>query len=145
MECLPILEKHVDYLKSKLKKQKEGKTAVNAVECITREVGEREKVTLIEIGEDDLKCMEVKRIVDAIKDENHYEPINISTIMPPDRKRRYKVLHHNLVKQSPLRLGLWTFDNYGKSPQSVFIFLVKLEEDFNSIMNNVKTIRPGLL
>ena len=47
-----------------------GKTAVNAVECITREVGEREKITLIEIGEDDLKCMEVKRIVEAIKDKN---------------------------------------------------------------------------
>ena len=97
------------------------------------------------MGEDDLKCKEVKRIVEALRDKNHYEPVNISTIMPPDRKRRYKVLHHNLQKQSPLRLGLWTFDNYGKSPQSVFIFLVRLEEDFNSILNNVKTIRPGLL
>ena len=67
MESLPVLDIHADYLRSMSKrKQKESKSASTAVECVVQDIGEREKITIIEIGEQEVNCKEVKDISDAL-------------------------------------------------------------------------------
>ena len=145
MESLPVLDIHADYLRSMSKrKQKESKAASSAVECVVQDIGERENITIIEIGEQEVNCKEVKDISDALSGKEYYEPVNISTVLPADRRRRYKVLNQYLVKESPQKVGLWTFDNHG-APQSVFIFLINLEDEANDIMQHVLDLRPQLL
>ena len=69
----------------------------------------------------------------------------ISTMLPVNRRKRVKILNKFLVRQTSVKLGLWTFDNLGTAPQSVFAFLVNLEDDMNTIMKHVLEIRTELL
>ena len=142
--CLPVLENHGNYLRSMaMRKQKQNSDVSSAVDCVVQNIAEREKITLIEIGGKDVTCLAVKNIVEALKED--YDPVNISTLLPVNRKKRFKLLNHFLVQQSPVRLALWTFDNHGTAPQSVFAFLVKLEDDPNTIMKHISDLRTDLL
>ena len=87
----------------------------------------------------------MKKIVEALAEKDFYEPINLSVLLPGDRKRRFKVLNHFLLQQSPLKLCLWIFDNHGVSPQSVFGFLVNLEDSPNDVMKHILELRPQLI
>ena len=143
--CLPVLESHGGYLSS-MASRKEGKLRElsSSVECVVRSVADREKITFVEIGDRDVTSPEVRKIVEALE-ENYYEPVNISTLLPVERRRRHKVLNAHLVQQSPVKLVLWTFDNHGVSPQSVFGFLIRLEDDPNQVMRKIVALRPDLL
>ena len=59
--------------------------------------------------------------------------------------RRFKILNQFRAQQSTEKICLWTFDNYGTAPQTVFVFLVKLEDDPNTIMRHMLRLRPELL
>ena len=120
-----------------------GSGVSNAVEAVVTDIGESEKITIIDIGEKELSCPEVKKVMDSLG--GYYEPVNISVKLPEDRKRRFKILNLFLAQQSTERICLWTFDNYGTAPQSVFVFLVKLEDDPNTIMRHILRLRPELL
>ena len=140
LQCLPVVEEYREYLKSKTEKKSE---AANAVECVIANIGEREKITIIDIGEKEMTCPEVKTIMDSLLD--FYEPTNISILLPENRFRRFKVLNQFLVQQSREKICIWTFDNHGTAPQSVFAFLVKLGDDLNTIMKHIMRLRPQLL
>ena len=146
LQCLPVLEKYHEFLKSKAERISEPSNrseASTAVECVVTDIGEREKIAIIGIGDKEVTCPEVKKIMDSLHD--YYKPTNISIMLPENRKRRYKVLNHFLVQQSSGRICIWTFDNHGTAPQSVFAFLVKLEDDANTIMKHIMRLRPELL
>ena len=145
LQCLPVLEKYQEYLRLKAEKKKDlsSSEASNAAESVVTDIGDREKITIIDIGEKEATCSEVKKIMDSLGD--YYEPVNISTMLPEERKRRFKVLNHFLVKQSSEKICLWTFDNHGTAPQSVFAFMVRLEDDLNTIMAHIMRLRPQLL
>ena len=85
----------------------------------------------------------MKKIIEALEDD--YAPVNISTLLPVNRQRRFKVLNTLLVQQSPVKLVLWTFDNHGVAPQSVFAFLVRVEDDQNTLMRNIADLRGELI
>ena len=140
LQCLPVVELYREYLKSKTEKKSE---AANAVECVIANIGEREKINIIDIGEKEMTCKEVKTIMDSLHD--FYEPTNISLLLPENRFRRFKVLNQFLVQQSQEKICIWTFDNFGTAPQSVFAFLVKLEDDHNTIMKHIMRLRPQML
>ena len=142
--CLPILESHGEYLRSMAqRKQDKDRQISSSVDCVVQSVSEREKITIIEIGPREVTSPDVKKIIEALEDD--YKPVNISTLLPVDRRRRFKVLNNLLVQQSPVRLVLWTFDNHGVAPQSVFAFLVRLEDDQNTLMRNITDMRGDLL
>lgn len=145
--CLPVLESHLEYLKAMAdrKKVQRSSDSSSAVECIVKNINEREKIQLVEIGEKEVTSEEVKKIVEALAEKDFYEPINLSVLLPGDRKRRFKVLNHFLLQQSPLKLCLWIFDNHGVSPQSVFGFLVNLEDSPNDVMKHILELRPQLI
>ena len=82
LQCLPVVEEYREYLKSKTEKKSE---AANAVECVIANIGEREKITIIDIGEKEMTCLEVKTIMDSLLD--FYEPTNISILLPENRFR----------------------------------------------------------
>ena len=146
LQCLPVLEKYRDFLKSKAEKKSEPSKrseASTAVECVVTDIGDREQIAIVGIGDKEVTCPEVKEIMEALHD--YYEPVNISIMMPVNRKRRYKVLNHFLVQQTTDRICIWTFNNHGTAPQSVFAFLVKLEDDADTIMKQIMRLRPELL
>ena len=146
LQCLPVLDKYQEFLKTKAERkveQTKSKEVTNAVECVVTDIGEREKITLIGIGGKDTTCPVVKKIMESLV--NNYEPANISIKLPEDRRRRFEVLNQKLVEQSPTRLCVWTFDNHGTAPQSVFAFLVPLEDDSNTILKNIMRLRQELL
>ena len=147
LQCLPVLENHSSYLTSMAtRKQIQRSTNISsAVECVVRDISDREKVKLIEIGEREVTAGEVKKIVQAFSEKDFYEPVNLSVFLPENRKRRFKVLHQFLPQQSPFKLCLWIFDNHGVAPQSVFGFLVNLEDSPNIVMKYVMDLRPQLL
>ena len=146
MECIPVLEKHQEYLVSMAtRKQMQRSEASSAVDCVVKDIGDREKITIIEIGGDEKQCKEVRDIMNELFTKEFYEPVNISTMLPVNRVRRYRVLNKFLLQQTPAKLGLWTFDNHGTAPQSVFVFLVNLEDDLNTIMQKVMELRTQLL
>ena len=147
LHCLPVLEKHGDYLRSmsQRKQIQRGREITNAADTVVRDISDREKISLVEIGEKEVTCKEVKQIVDSLEGKEFYEPTNISVLLPEDRKRRFKVLNQFLLQQSPLKLCLWTFDNHGVAPQSVFGFLIRLEDDNNTVLKTVMELRPKLL
>ena len=87
------MEKHCEYFISMIeRKSKKTTEASNAVECVTENIGEREKITIVEIGSEECQCEDVKKIINLLLDKDFYEPINISTLLPVNRKKRYKVL-----------------------------------------------------
>ena len=146
LESLPVLEKHRDYLHSMVsRKEKKKSEASTAVDCVVEDIGDREKITIIDVGGDECSCDEVKKIITKLISEEFYQPVNISTMLPVDRRKRFKILNKFLVRQTSVKLGLWTFDNHGTAPQSVFAFLVNLEDDMNTIMKHVLEIRTELL
>ena len=71
--------------------------------------------------------------------------MSLSISQSEDRYRRFKILNQFLAQQSTERICLCTFDNYGNALQSVFVFLVKLEDDPNTIMRHMLRLRPELL
>ena len=146
LQCLPVLEKYQEFLKSKAERKVEHsktKEVSNAVECVVTDIGDREKIILIGIGSKDTTCPVVKEILGSLV--NYYEPVNISIKLPEDRRRRFEILNKKLVEQSSTRLCVWTFDNHGTAPQSVFGFLVPLEDDSNTILKNIMRLRQELL
>ena len=146
MDTLPILEQHIEYfIAMSERKSKKTTEATNAVECVTENIGEREKITIVEIGSEECQCEDLKKIVNLLLTKDFYEPINISTVLPVNRKKRYKVLNIYLRRQTPVKLGLWAFDNHGTAPQSIFAFLVNLEDNVTDIMKHVMSLRVELL
>ena len=146
LESLPVFEKHKDYLHSMIsRKEKQKSEASTAVECVVENIGDREKITIIEIGGDECMCDDVEKIVRNLISKEFYQPVNISTMLPVNRKQRHRILNKFLVRQSPVKLGLWTFNNHGTAPQSVFAFLVNLEDNTNTIMKYVLEMRTELL
>ena len=120
MECIPVLEKHRDYLRSMVeRKEKKKSEASTAVDCVVKDISEREKITILEIGADEVQCEEVKLILDQLLDKDFYQPMNLSTLLPVSRWRRYSILNKFLIRQTPVKLGLWTFDNHGTSKPPV--------------------------
>ena len=95
-----------------------------SVDNVVRDISNREKINVIEIGE-----KEVKQIDNTLAEKDFYEPK-----LPEDRKRRFKVLNLFLLQQSPLKVYLCTFDfdNHCVAPQSVFGFLIDLKHLFQT-------------
>ena len=146
MDCLAVLEKHKDFFSSMARRKENQKSeASTAVDCVVEDIGDREKITIIEIGSDESQCKDVKKILEELLSMDFYDPINISTLLPVNRVQRYRVLNKFLVRQTPVKLCLWTFDNHGTAPQSVFAFLVNMEDDMNTIMKHVMGLRTQLL
>ena len=144
LECLHVLESHREYLSSMVqRKQNRDNEVSSSVDCVVQSVSDREKVTIIEIGQKDVTSPDVKKIIEALEDD--YAPVNISTLLPVNRQKRFKVLNTLLVQQSPVKLVLWTFDNHGVAPQSVFAFLVRVEDDQNTLMRNIADLRGELI
>ena len=81
VKCLPVLEKYRTFLESKSSKKVE-KSASNAVESLVTDIGEREKITIIEIGNKELTHPEVTKIMNSL--QGIYEPVNISLVLPED-------------------------------------------------------------
>ena len=147
LQCLPVLENHLEYLIS-MARRKEVQRSPGiscAVECVVRDISDREKVKLIEIGEKEVTSGEVKTIIEALSEKDFYEPVNLSVFLPQNRHRRFKVLNQYLLQQSPLKLCLWIFDNHGVAPQSVFGLLLNLEDNPNTVMKHIMDLRPHLL
>ena len=77
--CLPVLENHLEYLESMAdRKQLQRRSDIaSAVDCVVKNINEREKIQLVEIGEKEVTSEEVKKIVEALSGKDFYEPINL--------------------------------------------------------------------
>jgi hypothetical protein len=90
LECLHVLESHREYLSSMVqRKQNRDNEVSSSVDCVVQSVSDREKVTIIEIGQKDVTSPDVKKIIEALEDD--YAPVNISTLLPVNRQKRFKV------------------------------------------------------
>ena len=147
LSCLPVLERHTEFLKSQARRKEaqRSKEITNAADMATRNISSRETIKLFDIACKEPASSKVKGIFDALSGKEFYEPLNISLLLPVDRRRRFDLLHHILPRECSMKIGLWTFDNHGTAPQSVFAFLVILEDDFNTVVKKVMNIRPLLL
>ena len=151
LQCLPVLENHLEYFRAmagrKQSQRMSDSDITTAAECVIRDISEREKIIIVEIGEKEVTSEEVKNIVDTLSEKDFYEPINLTALrlLPDDRKRRFRILNQFLHQQSPLKLCLWMFDNPGVSPQSVFGILISLEDSPNDVLKHVMELRPQLL
>ena len=116
----------------------------SATEAVVKQIGEREKVTLLEKGTQELTHPIVISIVSKLLAEGHYKAVNISTILPVNRNARSAIVHRSLPNQIPVRAVVWSFENSGQAPQSMFAFSVPDEDDQQQIYNKIAELKGDL-
>ena len=148
LSCAEIFIKYSEYLKShlenvKTKKAKDG-LITSATEAVLHQIGNREKVSLIEAGTKPLKNQKVIEIVGKLEQSGFYQPVNISTILPTNRCSRSTIIHRDLPNQAPQKIVLWTFDNCSCAPQSIFALLVDPADSHQAILDKTAHLKPKL-
>ena len=146
LTCAEIFVKYSDYLKKHVEnvqnKAAKGRSISTAAEAIILQLNSREKVSLIEAGPKSLTNPTVINIFEQLGEA--YEPLNISTLLPTNRYSRSTILHRDLPNQTPRKLVLWTFDNSGVAPQSIFAFLVDPLDSQQTILNKTHELKARL-
>ena len=148
LSCAEIFIKYSEYLKShlenvKTKKAKDG-LITSATEAVLHQIGNREKVSLIEAGTKPLKNQKVMEIVEKLEQSGFYQPVNISTILPTNRCSRSTIIHRDLPNQAPQKIVLWTFDNCSCAPQSILALLVDPADSHQAILDKTAQLKPKL-
>lgn len=115
-----------------------------AAEAVAKQIGEREKVSLLEKGSALMTHSLVIKIV-KMMDKNYNKPTNISVFLPTNRFSRSTFLHRTLPRQIPKRTVLWSFDNGRNAPQSIFAYTVVEDETQQQIFDKIAGLRPELL
>lgn len=148
LRCADLFVKYSEYLKAhaeSFKKKTEAEKSISsATEAVIQQISNREKVSLLKAGTKPLKNKNVIEIFEKIMKSDHYEPVNISTVMPTNPNSRSTILHRDLPQQAPQRLVLWTFDNYSTAPQSIFAFTVDPEDDDSTILTKTNKLKARL-
>lgn len=146
LACAEIFVKYTEYLKKHLeaanKKASKDKFIASATEAVILQLSNREKVTAIEAGNKALTNPTVIKIFQQLTQS--YQPINISTILPANRYSRSSILHRDLPNQAPEKIIMWTFDNGGVSPQSIFVFKVEPGDSIQTILDRTNELKPKL-
>ena len=136
-----ILKVQAEKVKTRAENQKKVSTAAEAV---AKQIGEREKVSLLEKGSSLMTHSLVMKIV-KLMDENDNKPTNISVLLPTNRFSRSTFLHRTLPRQIPIRTVLWSFDNGRNAPQSIFAYGVGDDETQQQIFDKIAERRSELL
>jgi hypothetical protein len=89
----------------------------SATEAVLLQISNREKVSLLQAGINPMRNKTVIDIFKKLSQFDHYEPVNIYTILPTNHCSRSSIIHRDLPQQSPQRIVLWTFDNGSTAPQ----------------------------
>ena len=146
LACAEIFVKYSEYLKKHLeaanKKAAKDKFIASGTEAVILQLSNREKVTAIEAGNKPLTNPTVIKIFQQLTQS--YQPINISTILPANRYSRSSILHRDLPNQAPEKIIMWTFDNGGVSPQSIFVFKVEPGDSIQTILDRTNELKPKL-
>ena len=139
-----VFEDLADVLKVQAEKVKTRgenlKKVSTAAEAVAKQIGEREKVSLLEKGSALMTHSLVMEIV-KLMDENDNKPINISTLLPTNRFSRSSFLHRTLPRQIPIRTVMWSFDNGRNAPQSIFAYSFDEGETQQQIFDKIAELR----
>ena len=125
-------------------KRENLKKISSAAEAVVKQIGDREKVSLLERGTAEVTHPLVTKIMNLFENES-YKPINLSTMLPTNRYSRSTFLHRTLPNQIPTRAVLWSFDNGRNAPQSIFAFIVPDDASQQDIFDKVSELKPQLL
>ena len=115
-----------------------------ASEAIIRQIGEREKVTVIEKGSKSLKHPVAMKIFEDMKNVAHYEPLNMSVLLPTNSSTRKYILHSIIPTQSPERFVIWSFQNGAQAPQSLFAISVDQNDSLEQIFEKIGQLKSQL-
>ena len=135
------LKEHAEKVRIRGENLKEVSSAADAV---VKQIGDREKVSLVEKGSADITHDLVLKIVNLMV-QNDNKPTNISSLLPTNRFSRSTFLHRTLPNQIPFRMVLWSFDNGRNAPQSIFASRVGESETHQNIFDQIAKMRPQLL
>ena len=146
--CADLFVKYSEYLKAhaeSFKKRTEAEKSISsATEAVLLQVSNREKVSLLQTGIKPMRNKTVIDIFEKLSQFDHYEPVNISTILPTNRFSRSSIIHRDLLQQSPQRIVLWTFDNGSIAPQSIFAFTVDTDDNEATILAKTNKLKSNL-
>jgi hypothetical protein len=116
-----------------------------AAEAVVQQISDREKVTLLEKGSQQMCHALVKDLIKDIQNVDLYQPLHISNKLPTNRSSRFTFLNRTLPRQTPIRLILWSFDNGSNAPQSIFAIAVKEEDTPQKIFDKISQLKPKML
>ena len=148
LSCAEIFIKYSEYLRVHLEKVKNkaasDRSISTATEALLLQLSNREKVSLVEVGEKPLQNETVISIFTKLDESGLYNPVNISTILPTNRYSRSTIIHRDLPNQARKKFVLWTFDNGRAAPQSIFAFLVDPDDSLQTILEKTNKLKPNL-
>jgi thymidylate kinase len=148
LSCAEIFIKYSEYLRVHLEKVKNkaasDRSISTATEALLLQLSNREKVSLVEVGEKPLQNETVISIFTKLDESGLYNPVNISTILPTNRYSRSTIIHRDLPNQARRKFVLWTFDNGRAAPQSIFAFLVDPDDSLQTILEKTNKLKPNL-
>ena len=137
-----VLKSQAEERRASLEKQMK---ISSAAEAVIKQIGEKEKVSMLEKGSFTLTHSVIKDIASELLERGLYQPVNISTKLHSNRFSRSSLLHETLPRQITMRTILWSSENGGKSQQSVFAFMVGEEDSHQAVLDKVTELRPSLL
>ena len=136
------LESHAEKVRLKTASQRMIGTAAEAV---MKQVGEREKVSLIEKGTKPATHPVVVKIFEEMKTVECYQPVNISVLLPANKLSRSNIMHRTIPSQAPERFVIWSFENGSVAPKSLFVIPVDQGDTTSQILKKIGELRPELL
>ena len=136
------LEKNSESVRNMLASKKLIGTAA---EAIIKQVGDREKVILVEKGKKSPTHPVAVKIFDELGQVLQYQPVNISIFLPTNRLTRCSILHRTIPSQAPEKFVIWSFENGSVAPRSLFAISVDQEHTTAQIFDRVSLLRTDLL
>ena len=116
-----------------------------AAEAVAHQISDREKVTILEKGSQQMSHAIVKDLIKDLQKVDQYQPINISNKLPTNKSSRFTFLNRTLPRQTPVRIILWSFENGSCAPQSIFAIAVPEEDSPQEIFNKISQLKPKML
>ena len=85
----------------KVNQQRENKSKLStSAEVMIHQIAEREKVTLIDKGSHPMTHPVVEKLTSELLKAGVYKAVNLSTMLPTNRKTLSKILHRDLPRQA---------------------------------------------
>ena len=136
------LRTNLERARANMEKQK---LISSATEAVVQQISEREKVTVLRKGSRPVTHPILIQILKDLSSKEDYQPVNISNKLPTNRFSRSTFLHRTLPRQLPITMGLWSFENGGVAPQSMFVFTICKEDSQQLIFDKISDLKPELL
>ena len=148
LKAAEVYDEYSSWLKSnnesRTRRAESQKTIGSATEAIVQQIGEREKVTLVEKGNKPLNNPIAIKIFNEMKSNDHYVPVNISVLLPTNKSSRYYILNSAIPSQAPEKFVIWSFQNGSRAPQSLFAIPVDQDDTTEQIFVKIGQIKPQL-